>query len=344
MNSALPPEPIHFEAEGFDPAQPGYVLRLPLNDGRVLVAHMGEDVRARLGLEWAAPKVTRPALRYHGGKHRLGTWIESLFPPHVCYVEPFGGSGAVLLRKAPSDLEVWNDLNDDAYNFLTVLRTRTAELVRAIELTPFSRAALERAFEPVEDGDPLERALRFYTRSWQCMGGPRDADSKSGWRFERNVERGRSNLKTWNRTEHLWAAAARLKLVQLESDDAFAIIRRFDAPTTLFYVDPPYVTSTRGQRWQQVAYRYEFGDDDHRRLAQLLHRVEGHVLISGYPSELYGRLYEGWRLESRETNTQAHTKATECLWIAPSPAERRKLWREKRAYGQLEMSIDEAAA
>jgi len=288
------------------------------------------------------PLVTRPALRYHGGKWRLAPWIESHFTEHVCYVEPFGGSAAVLLRKAPSTLEVYNDLNEEALNFFTMLRERTTDLVDAVELTLFSRAELDRSYEP--SADPLERARRWYVRAWQSMGGPRDADTQSGWRFERVAQPGNSNVSRWSKTEHLWASAARLKLVQFERDDAFAVIRRYDAPTTLFYVDPPYVTATRGQRWQNVAYRYEFTDADHARLAALLHQVKASTLVSGYPCELYDRLYAGWQRRTRVTTTQAHTQATECLWISPAAEERLRLWREKRAYGQMELAIEAAVA
>ena len=51
--------------------------------------------------------------RYLGSKHRLVPWLLDHFPTHTTYVEPFGGSGAVLLNKTPAPVEVFNDLNGD---------------------------------------------------------------------------------------------------------------------------------------------------------------------------------------------------------------------------------------
>lgn len=44
---------------------------------------------------------TRPALRYHGAKWVLSSWIVSCLPAdHDSYIEPFGGSAAVLRKAA----------------------------------------------------------------------------------------------------------------------------------------------------------------------------------------------------------------------------------------------------
>ena len=66
--------------------------------------------------------VTRPALRYYGGKWKIAPWVISFFPKHTNYVEPCGGAASVLLRKSPSKLETYNDTSDSLVNFMRVLR------------------------------------------------------------------------------------------------------------------------------------------------------------------------------------------------------------------------------
>lgn len=125
---------------------------------------------------------THPALRYFGGKWRLAKWIISHFPAHNCYVEPYGGGGSVLLRKEPSPFEVYNDLDSGLVSFFRLLRERPEDLIRAIELTPYSREEFMRAYEHSED--PLESARRLFVRSWQGYGGPRH-QSSTGWKLPR---------------------------------------------------------------------------------------------------------------------------------------------------------------
>lgn len=259
--------------------------------------------------------VRRPALRYFGGKWRLAPWIIGHFPEHGCYVEPFCGAASVFLRKRPADVEVINDLDGNVINFFRVLRERTADLIQAIKLTPYSRQEYRLAWQPANE--PLERARRYYVRLWQGWGG-RKGTRQSGWRYQHSNNRGKSVIADWNATEHLWIVADRLRQAFIEHDDALALIQRYDQPHTLFYLDPPYLAETRSERWKTTAYRCEVDEEYHRRLLELILEVRGMVIISGYPSDLYERTLAGWHRSqtvARTTNT-ANTK-TEVLWVSP---------------------------
>ena len=198
---------------------------------------------------------------------------------------------SVLLRKVPSKIEVYNDINNDVVNFFKILRERTDELIASLELTPYSR--LEFAISQQTSEDELERARRFFIWSWQGRGRA-GVKEPGGWRFMSRNTRGRTPVDDWNNINHLFSIAERLKMIQIEHDDAFKVIKRFDGPDTLFYIDPPYLAHTRSNRWGTSAYKYEMDNEQHRELAELLNSAKGKVIVSGYPSELYNELYKGW--------------------------------------------------
>ena len=230
------------------------------------------------------PTPPAPALRYHGAKWKIAPWIIKHFPPHTTYVEVFGGSAGVLLRKPSSPVEVFNDLDGEVVNFFRVLREQPEALARAVAFTPYARAELDAAWEPTDD--PLEAARRFAVRSWMSIGGP-TAQWKTGFRYRR-ADPSQPWLQ-WNRLpEILVATARRLKSVIIEQADYPRILRRYDTSNTLFYCDPPYLGDTRS-RWGKfrAAYRFEFTDADHVALAEALHQVRGMVVLSGYAHPLY---------------------------------------------------------
>jgi DNA adenine methylase len=83
----------------------------------------------------------------------------------------------------------------------------------------------------------------------------------------------------------------RLARVQIENRPAVEVIELYDGPHTLFYCDPPYVHSTRGDN---KAYRFEMDEGAHRQLADVLRNCEGSVAISGYRCDLMDDVYRGW--------------------------------------------------
>jgi len=259
----------------------------------------------------------RPIVRYHGGKWRLAPWIISYFPSHRIYVEPFGGGASVLLRKSRSYAEVYNDLDGEIVNLFQIARDRGEDLRRAIELTPYAREEFNLSYEPTED--PLEQARRTMVRAAMALGSTGcSASARSGFRGDVK-RRGTHPAMDWARLGNsLQAVISRLQGVVIENRPALEIIRTHDSPVTLHYIDPPYVRSTRNFHDGKGGYRHELTNDDHRELAQVLSSLEGAVIVSGYPSDLYEEIYAGWIRAEREGTAwgaTGHRPKTEVLWM-----------------------------
>jgi len=258
------------------------------------------------------------AFGWYGGKFSHLEWLLPLLPEAHHYCEPFSGSAAVLLNRAPSPVETYNDIDGEVVNFFRVLRERQEELTRQIALTPFSREEFHRAVTMVgRVADPLERARLFYIRARQTRTGLAQTSTLGRWANCRNTSRaGMSGVVSrWlGGVEALPELAERLIRVQIENRPALDVIRLYDDPQTLFYCDPPYLHSTRGD---SNAYGYEMDEEEHIRLSAVLNGVKGKAAISGYRDGLMDRLYKGWRRFDAGMRT-AHSikrEREECLWM-----------------------------
>ena len=258
------------------------------------------------------------AFGWYGGKFSHLDFLLPLIPndaTHFCDV--YGGSGAVLLNLKPYPVETYNDIDSDLVNFFDTLRNQKTNLIKAIGLTPFSRQELLRACTPEAGLSNLERARRFYIRARQTRTGLAQTSSEGRWAHCVLTSRaGMSGaVSRWlGSVEGLPEIAQRLLRVQIENAPAIEVIRRYDTAETVFYVDPPYVHSSRGD---SVAYKYEMTDKDHERLARVLRSVRGRVALSGYRTDLYDRLYRRWRrVDAEERNCQSvHSPRQESVWL-----------------------------
>jgi DNA adenine methylase len=170
-------------------------------------------------------------ITYHGGKSHLSAKIVGYFPEHQTYVEPFGGSAAVLLAKEPSKVEVYNDLNGQLVNLFQVLRDTTLyrKLQRALDHTRYARTEFLLSKEPTDD--PVESARRFIIRQRQSYGG-----LGKQWAYCVGNSQGSvsSVIARWqNGIEQLPLVHERFRHVQIENRDWRTIISRYDARKTL---------------------------------------------------------------------------------------------------------------
>ncbi|MCD6674867.1 MAG: DNA adenine methylase [Burkholderiaceae bacterium] len=267
--------------------------------------------------------VTRPALRYHGGKFRLAPWILQFVPPHGCYVEPFGGAAGVLLQKPRAYAEVYNDLDGDVVNFFRVLRDPVLrrDLIEALRLTPYARDEFDLAYEPTDD--PLERARRIAVRAGMGFGSAAATSSSTGFRTDTRRKYGTAQHVWAKYPESLAVVGERLAGVLIENRDAIAVMQDHDGADTLHFVDPPYVKSTRriGGNGYGRCYRHEMTDEDHAALLDALCALDGMVVLSGYDSSLYRDRLATWERHETKARISAGRGTeirTEVVWLNPA--------------------------
>lgn len=263
-------------------------------------------------------------IKRHGGKGahagKLAKWILSKMPEHTHFVEPYFGGGAVLLRKDPQNVsEVVNDLDGDLSNFWSVLADREAfpDFLRVVQATPFSEDVFDLA--GCEIGDRIDLAADFFVRSRQSRQGL----CKDFATLSKNRTRGGMNeqVSAWlTAVEGLPDVHERLKRVVVLNRPALDVIRQQDGPSTLFYLDPPYLHATRSTKKEYGPQ--EMTDEDHRNLLTALGDLKGKFILSGYMSDLYQDFATifGWErhelpVPNNAASGKTKQKKTECLWL-----------------------------
>ncbi|BCX79147.1 hypothetical protein LBC_06090 [Campylobacter sp. 19-13652] len=91
--------------------------------------------------------------------------------------------------------------------------------------------------------------------------------------------------------------ARRLKRASIENLDYKTLITRYDAPDTLFYLDPPYVGT-------ESYYKNTdgFGLAEHKRLAEILRSINGKFILSYNDCKLVRELYAGFKFKELKTD------------------------------------------
>lgn len=235
-------------------------------------------------------------LAYIGGKNRVAKKIIELIPPHTTYCEPFVGGGQVFFHKDPSPVEVLNDLDGEIVNFFRICQSHYEEFLRYLKFTVVSR----KWFELFQAQDPrnltdVQRATRLFYLQKNDFGG---------------LVRNRSyhycvvrppNFNPESLPELIHNTHKRLAKVQLESLPYQQILKRYDRPTTFFYLDPPY--------FGRKLYLFNFEEKDFVELEQDLRQVRGKFILSLNDVPEIRKLFRGYTFREIEFHYTAQKEA-----------------------------------
>jgi len=234
-------------------------------------------------------------LSYIGGKSKIGKWIVPYYPQEMeTYLETFGGMFWCFFNMDLSQYPnlkkvVYNDFNPLNYNLFKCVQN-PSELQRALDNIPVQQVGVSitppemreqfvrfqaEVFSPdvtVRDYD-YEMAAKYAYVLTQVFSGSKPEtssfiDLKGNYRSKYLSFRDKLSKPDW--VEHF------LRITDVENMDFADIIEKYDSKSTYIYLDPPYYKT------ENYYSNHDFGIQDHERLANSLHKVEGKFSMSYY--------------------------------------------------------------
>lgn len=228
-----------------------------------------------------------------GGKKLLRKAIIERFPKegYTRYIEVFGGAGWVLFGKElGKELEVFNDVDSNLINLYRCIKYHCGELQKEMEWLSISREQFfdsKRQLETRELTD-IQRAARYFHIIKISFG----ADRKTFGTNKKNLV---------NSIEYLKEVQERLKNVVIENKDFESLIKVYDRPGALFYIDPPY-------HGTEKYYDAAFSEEDHIRLKTVLQGIKGKFILSYNDDEFIRNLYKNFHIEGISRNSNLTCK------------------------------------
>lgn len=216
-----------------------------------------------------------------GGKSHLKNQIISLIPNNCTrYIEVCGGAGWVLFGKEriKGQMEVFNDIDGDLINLYRQIKNNCSELQSEIDWLQSRELFNQYRYEienKIELSD-LQRAAR-YLYLIKCSFGSNRSSFATAAKTIINI------------IDDLPAYQARLKNVIIENKDFESLIKTYDRPQAVFYVDPPYVASERYYNKRYVSFNKENA---------VLKAIKGRFILSYNDCDFIRNLYKDYKIQS----------------------------------------------
>lgn len=229
-------------------------------------------------------------IKWVGGKKLLRKTIINEFPKHFDrYIEVFGGAGWVLFgedKHAP--IEVFNDIDSNLVNLYRCIKYHPTELQHELSYMILSR---EQFFDcknqlQINGLTDIQKAARYFFIINVSFGA-----------LKRSFDTG-INKDIYKTIEFFPKIQDRLKKVTIENKDFENLIKVYDRPNALFYVEPPYFqTEKYYNNFEKSNNKNFYTDKDHSRLFNILDKIKGKFILSYNDNEIIREIYKNYNIK-----------------------------------------------
>jgi DNA adenine methylase len=215
---------------------------------------------------------------YMGGKAFHIKHLGKLFPTSTdSFVDVFGGAGWVSVKNMTrANRRIYNDLNPHLANIFAHFSRDPEGVKQQLNKWPQQDPVLYRQFQQDIFGDNpvplnLESAAKYLYLEVQSFTSNTLGLNSSVYFDKKNIHGLNPLLKKLSTPK----IVNRLSELGVENMNAVDVIKKYDSPTTFFYIDPPY--------WSKEHYYTQaFGQEQHQQLADCLNNIQGKFALSYY--------------------------------------------------------------
>lgn len=228
-------------------------------------------------------------IRYFGGKGGMFKEIFAYFPEdtsYKIYLEPYGGSAAMLLSRPLGHVEIYNDIYENVHCLFKCLSDKILfdKFKEKCDLALYSAQLRIEYKEKLKEKDIsiIDRAYYFWyinRTSRNGIGG-----FSTNCYIRRNMSKATSDFLSC--IDRMLELHDRLSAVIIENRDAIELIERYNESNVFMYLDPPYHHDTRGN----TRYVHDYTDEQHEKFIDVVLESNAKILISGYACATYNRL------------------------------------------------------
>ena len=251
------------------------------------------------------PIYTKPFLKWAGNKFRIIDrvigYIEEYKGERFKYIEPFGGSGAVIanLQHLFPEHRTYGEFNKELVDLMVAVKENLGELIEKTDELFVPKNNVSESYyglrgefnDCLHEGrdKAVEKSARFIYLNRHCFNGL-CRYGPNGF----NVPFGRY-AKTVAPIEELKAFAELMKGVSIAGPCSFEETMAKADKDTLVYCDPPYFPLTQTSNFTQYSQKSAFGPDMQEKLAVAATDCAQRgavVLISNHNTDACRKLYQ----------------------------------------------------
>lgn len=170
-------------------------------------------------------------LRRLGNKKKIAKKIQSYFPSHNIYIEPFFGAGGMFFNKPKAKFNIVNDLDSDVFNLFNIVIRDKEALYDGFKKLPIHSDLLI-YWNDNNETDPIIKSLRFlYMSNFTFMGN-------GGSQFN-----GAENPKEifYKNLDKTFDYLDNVQFFNKDYRKFLSLLRYKNSDISFIYCDPPYL-------------------------------------------------------------------------------------------------------